>query len=108
MKSLNYKIAFYHIVSRVKIDDKMTTTESITLPTVVTMEDEDNIIFLDHDEDGQDAGLMFSPVIAEPELHHDPPPGQREELSSDYNNMAPSLELGPLMLTGLAMAALRS
>ena len=51
-----------------KIDDKMTTTESITQPSAVTMEDEDNIIFLDEDKDGQDAGLMFSPVIAEPEL----------------------------------------
>ena len=91
-----------------KIDDKMTTTESITHPSAVTMEDEDDIIFLDEDKDGQDAGLMFSPVIAEPELHHDPPPGQREELSSDYNNLAVTLELGPITLTGLTLAALRS
>ena len=86
----------------------MTTTESITQATAVTMENEDNIIFLDEDKDGQDAGLMFSPVIAEPELHHDPPPGQREELSSDYNNMAVTLQLGHITLTGLALAALRS
>ena len=91
-----------------KIDDKMTTTESITKPTAVTMENEDNIIFLDPDEDGQDAGLMFSPVITEPELHHDPPPGQREEFPSDYNNKTPRLELGHITLTGLALAALRS
>ena len=52
------------------------------------MKDEDNIIFLDDDQDGQDAGLMYSPVMAEPELPQDSPPAQREEgLSSVYNQV---------------------
>ena len=91
------------ILFRVKIDDKMTTeAESTTQSNAVTMKDEDSVIFLD--EDGPDAGLMFSPVIAEPELAQDSPV-QREELSSVYNNQGLRPQLGLGLLTGLALAA---
>ena len=78
-----------------------TEAESTTQSTAVTMKDEDSIIFLD--EDGPDAGLMFSPVIAEPELAQDSP-AQREELSDD-NNLALRPELGLALVTCLALAA---
>ena len=85
-----------------KIDEKMTTVaESTTQSNAVTMEDEDSIILLG--EDGPDAGLMFSPVIAEPELAQDSP-AQREELSV-HNNQALRPELGLALVTGLALTA---
>ena len=85
-----------------KIDEKMTTVaESTTQSNAVTMENEEGIILLG--EDGPDAGLMFSPVIAEPELAQDSP-AQREELSVD-NNQAPRPELGLALVTGLALTA---
>ena len=78
-----------------------TEAESTTQSNSVTMKDENSIILLD--EDGPDAGLMFSPVIAEPELAQDSP-AQREELSV-VNNLAPRPELGLALSTGLALAA---
>ena len=85
-----------------KIDEKMTTeAESTTQSNAVTMKDEDGIILLD--EDGPDATLMFSPVIAEPELAQDSP-AQREELSV-HNNQALRPELGLALVTGLALTA---
>ena len=85
-----------------KIDEKMTTVAEITTQSnAVTMEDEDSIILLG--EDGPDAGLMFSPVIAEPELAQDSP-AQREELSV-HNNQALRPELGLALVTGLALTA---
>lgn len=70
------------------------------------MDDKENIIFQDQDKTGQEAGVMFSPVMVGPELPQESPPDQRKELSSDLNSQALKLNLSLVTLSALALVAI--